>query len=125
MVELKIEGDQLVCEVRGWHQLWAFARRFEYPLAHVKNVYEDPFVARRLWMGLRALGTHVPGLITAGMFYQGGEWVFWDVCDPGKAIVIELQYERLAKMIVEVKNPRATLTLFDGVLPGTTHESAS
>lgn len=116
MVRLKIEGDKLVCEGRGWHKLWAFANRFEYPLAHARNVYEGPAVARGWWKGFRALGTHVPGLITAGMFYQGSEWVFWDVSDPDKAIVIELEGERLSKIIVEVENVQAAVDLLGEAL---------
>lgn len=43
-------------------------------------------------MGLRLVGTQVPGLITAGTFYQSGGIVFYDVHDPGQTIVLEIDH---------------------------------
>lgn len=36
-----------------------------------------------------------------------GEWVFWDVHDPAKAIGIELRDEHYSKLIIEADNPAA------------------
>ncbi|NUT42119.1 MAG: hypothetical protein HOV86_19260, partial [Thermoactinospora sp.] len=36
--------------------------------------------------------------------------VFWDVRDGSKAVVIELADERYARLVVEVADPRATVT---------------
>ena len=50
-------------------------------------------------------GTSIPGVITAGTFYQNGKRVFWDVHHPENTIVIELHDERYDELIVEVANP--------------------
>ena len=57
------------------------------------------------FQGLKIAGTDVPNIFRAGTFYQKGEWVFWDVLDPEKTIVIELEHERYKKLIIEVENP--------------------
>ena len=98
-------------QVRGFDKLWAFKSSLEIPLVHIASVRADPEIARRWWHGLRMPGTHVPGLITAGSFYQEGKRVFWDVHQPEKTIVIELHDERFNELIVEVADPEAALKL--------------
>ena len=49
----------------------------------------------------------MPGHITAGTFYQEGEWVFWDVHDPQKTVLIRLRDERYARLVIEVEDPEA------------------
>jgi hypothetical protein len=39
-----------------------------------------------------------------------GEWGFWDVHDPDKAIAIRLHDERYAKVIIGVDDPAAIAT---------------
>ena len=68
----------------------------------------NPEVALQWRKGVRAPGTHVPGVITAGTFYQEGEPVFWDVHDPEKTVVIQLRDERYARLVIEVDDPHAT-----------------
>ena len=60
------------------------------------------------WEELRAPGTNIPGVITAGTFYQEGEKVFWDVHDPHKTVVIQLRDEKYSRLVVEVEDPSTT-----------------
>jgi hypothetical protein len=76
----------------------------------------DPEVAQGWHKGLRAPGTHVPGVITAGTFYQEGERVFWDVHDPEKSVVIHLKDERYARLVIEAEDPPATAAAIQGAL---------
>jgi hypothetical protein len=61
--------------------------------------------------GLKVAGTDVPHIFKAGIFYQEGRFVFWDVHKPEKTIVIELEDEHFAKLIVEVADPEAAVRL--------------
>jgi len=61
-------------------------------------------------------GTNVPGVITAGTFYQDGKRVFWDVHDPNKTIVIDLHDERYNELVVEVDDPQAAVALIQSAL---------
>src|SRR5438270_9867424 len=100
MVDISIDGGKLSLEVEGLDKLWALKSRLEIPLAHVRNVYRDPEVARNWqWRGIKFPGTSVPGVITAGTFYQDGNRVFWDVHDPENTMVIELDDERYDMLI--------------------------
>jgi hypothetical protein len=63
--------------------------------------------------GIRAPGTHVPGVHTAGTFHIHGERIFWDVRDASKAIVIELDDEPDSRLVVQVADPRATVALIE------------
>ena len=107
MVEIRIAGDLAVLEVQGWSRLWALKSRLEIPLANVRGVRVDPEIARGWWKGFKAPGTHVPGVIVAGTFYQDGKRIFWDVRDPERTIVVELVDDRYDELIVEVEDPAA------------------
>ena len=117
MVEITIDGDKAVFEVEGWHKLWSLKSRLEIPLAHIKGVHVDPEPAMGWFDGLKVAGTSIPRVFRAGSFYQQGNFVFWDVHSPEKTIVIDLEDEHFAKLIVEVADPQeATRLLEDAIL---------
>ena len=116
MTEVELTQDALVVHVRGMDRLWALKSRLEIPLSHVVGAEVDPEVAREWRQGIRSPGTHVPGVITAGTFYQEGERVFWDVHDPEKTVVIQLRDERYARLVIEVEDPHATAAAIDRVV---------
>ena len=106
MTEAGARDGALVIEVQGWDKLWSMTSRLEIPLENVINVRPaDDEVG-----GIRLLGTHLPGVVTAGTFLQEGSWVFWDVHDPAKAIVVDLRDERYSKLIIEVADPAETVS---------------
>jgi hypothetical protein len=116
MTEISISDGNLVLEVEGFDKLWSFKSHLRIPIAHVLRIYADPEIAQHWWKGLRLLGTHVPGVIAAGTFYQHGEWIFWDVHHPGNAVVLELDHERYKKLIVEVADPAGTVARVQAAL---------
>ena len=54
-------------------------------------------------------GTHVPGVIVAGRFYQRGRRIFRDVVWPNRAIVVDVENDRYDQVMVEVENPGAAV----------------
>ena len=117
MVEISLTDQSLHLEVKGFDKLWAFRSRLEIPLAHVRRVDANAEEARRFWKGVRAPGTHLPGVIAAGSFYQHGKWVFWDVHDPARSIAIRLHDERYAKLVIGVDDPEMTANAIRAALP--------
>lgn len=116
MVDLTIADGQLTLHVRGADKLWALKSTLEIPLVHISGVRSDPEIARGWYHGIRMPGTNVPGVLTAGTFYQDGKRVFWDVHHPEKTIVIQLHDERYSELIVEVENPEMAVELIQNVL---------
>lgn len=116
MVDISVSGGKLILNVHGADKLWALKSSLEIPLAHITGIRADGNVARGWWHGTRLPGTNVPGVITAGTFYQHGQRIFWDVHNPGNAIVIELRDERYNELIVEVAEPEATVNEIKGFL---------
>ena len=116
MADVEIDGPTLVVHIRGADKLWAMATKLEVPLAHVAGVDVDVPDARDAWHGWRAGGTHLAGVITAGRFVHHGEWTFWDVHDPAKAIAIRLHGERYGRLVIGVADPLATAALIHAAL---------
>ena len=117
MVKISISGDLLHLDVEGIDQLWALRSHLEFPLSHVHSVRVDPEAARGWWHGLKLWGSNVPGILTAGKFYQDGI-VFYDVHDPEKTIVLELDHEYYNRLIVEVENPERAREMLERALSG-------
>ena len=116
MADVQIDGSTLVVLIRGADKFWAFATKLEVPLAHIAGVDIDVPDARNAWHGWRMAGTNLPGVITAGRFVQHGEWTFWDVHDPSKAIAIRLHDERYSRVVIGVEDPQATAAAINAAL---------
>ena len=109
MVDLAIANGVLTLHVHGTDKLWALKSSLEIPLEHIRGIRADPEVARGWWHGVRMPGTNVPGVVTAGTFYQHEQRIFWDVHNPENTVVIELHDERYNELIVEVADPAAAV----------------
>ena len=116
MTEVEITHDTLIVHVRGMDRLLALKSRLEIPLSHVLGAEADPEAASEAPKGLRLPASYVPGIITAGTFYRDGEWEFWDIHDPRKAIVIRLKGGRYTRLVVEVEDPSSTVAAIEMVL---------
>ncbi|HSY00734.1 MAG TPA: hypothetical protein VK819_01200 [Acidobacteriaceae bacterium] len=119
MVDLSISEGKLILHVRGADQLWALRSTLEIPLQHITAIHADPTIARGWWHGIKLAGASIPGVITAGTFYQHGQRIFWDVHNPDNTIVIDLRDERYNELIVEVADPRAAVEQVAALLPQT------
>ncbi|MGH7620229.1 MAG: hypothetical protein ACREPM_23685 [Gemmatimonadaceae bacterium] len=106
MVTITVEGDRVRFDVEGWDKLWALKSRLEIPLEHIDGVRADPEPARGWWHGFRMPGSQIPGLLTAGTFYQHDGAVFYDVHDPEQTIVLDLNHERYKRLVIEVDHPQ-------------------
>jgi hypothetical protein len=113
MVQITVNDDRVHFDVEGLDKFWAFRSRLDIPLAHILAVKIDPEAARGWWHGLRIMGSNIPGVLTAGTFYQQGGIVFYDVHDPERTIVLELEHETYKRLIVEVEDPQTTRTIIE------------
>src|SRR5215472_5147588 len=105
MVELSFTDDHLHLQVIGLDKLWAFKSQLEIPLRHIRDVRHDPEAASGWWHGIKLPGTNLPGVITAGTFYQAGQRIFWDIHNPARSIIIQLHDDRFDELVVEVTDP--------------------
>ena len=111
MTRITIDHDRLKVQVLGWDKLWSFKSHLEFPLDHVVTARHSEDEAKSVWHGIRAPGTHLPGVIVAGTYYSEGEHLFYDVHKFRNAIVIELKEEWYTRLIVEVEQPEQILKL--------------
>jgi hypothetical protein len=116
VVDLTVTDGKLTLHVRGADKLWTLKSSLEIPLVHITGVRADPEAARGWYHGIRMPGTNVPGVITAGTFYQDGKRVFWDVHHPEKTIVIDVHDERYNELVVEVDDPEGAVKLIQNAM---------
>jgi hypothetical protein len=120
MTKVEVQNDRLVAHVQGLDQVLALKSELTIPLAHVKSATASPPEVRRRWRNpLRAHvpGTDMPYVVMAGTFvFLDGEHAFWDVHDPDRTVVIELDHERFANLVLEVEDPQATADAINAAL---------
>ena len=86
MVRPEITGDTLHLHVEGLDKLWAFKSELAIPLRHITSVRTDAELTKKWFHGIKWPGVSVPGVITAGTFYQDGKRIFWDIHHPEREI---------------------------------------
>lgn len=109
MAKVEVTGDTVVVSIEGADALFALRSQLKVPLTHVTGPEGAEAQASEWFKGIRLGGTHVPGLLSAGSFYQHGQHTFWDVHHPDRAVAIHLRDERYAALVVEVDDPAATI----------------
>jgi hypothetical protein len=115
MVEIEIQGTNVVFTVKGIHKLWALKSQLSIPQAHILAVRQDE-AALQGWKGWKAPGTKIPNILTAGTFYLEGEQVFWDVSHAERAIIIDLEDEQYKCLIIEVEHPAGAIEQLTGII---------
>jgi hypothetical protein len=111
MVDVTLQGPDVLFSVQGLHKLWALKSQLLIPRSHIRSVRQDADVLKGWWKGWRAPGTHIPGLLAAGTFYHEDKRIFWDVHNADNALIIELDHDDYNQLIVEVADPAAVLAL--------------
>ncbi len=111
MVEITVDGDNVVFEIEGWDKLWSLRSRLQIPLAHIMGAHVDPEPAMGWFSGIKVAGAGIPNVFKAGIFYQEGQIVFWDVHHPEQTIVVDLEHEHFGKLVLEVADPQAAVKL--------------
>ena len=112
MTKVEIQDDRLIARIQGLDRVLALTSELTIPLEHVKGAAVSPPEVRRRWrdvLRLHVPGTDLPYVVMAGTFlFLDGEHAFWDVHDPNRTVVIQLDHERFAKLVLEVEDPQAT-----------------
>jgi hypothetical protein len=114
MVRAEVIGDTLHLHVEGMDKVWAFKSELSIPLQHITGVRKDEEIGKKWFHGIKWPGTSLPGVITAGTFYQDGKRVFWDIHHPERAVVISLAHESYNELVIEVENPEEFVASLQG-----------
>jgi hypothetical protein len=112
MAKVTVKDGMLRLKLKGIDRVLAFRSRLEVPLAHVTgaSIYTD-IGSKHPWLGVGASpGAAYPDARVVRGMWQQADWVFWDVHDVEKAVVIELADEHYARLVVEVEDPQAVVT---------------
>jgi len=113
MTKIEITPTALVVHIEGYDRFLALIcgfsggakARLEVPLKHVAEVDASAPEAHRFWKGWTVAALALSDVVTIGRLVYRGEWAFWDVHDPDKAIAIHLHDEPYAKLVIGVDDP--------------------
>ena len=99
--------DELLVRPVGLVRLWALSRGLDCPVTSISDVgVADRKALPRKW---RTVGTHLPGVMTAGRFRSHGDNDLWMVGRAKEVLVIELHDQPYRHLIVEVEDPHAAV----------------
>ncbi len=109
MPVLELTDEALTIRLTLWEKLASFQGNVRIPLRHVRGATDDDGF-RGTALGLRSPGTGVPGVISAGTYHKGGDRQFVFMTRGTQPLVIELQDEKWARLILGVPDARAMAT---------------
>jgi hypothetical protein len=101
--------------------LWSDGSRISVPLAHVVGATANP-QALAAWAG-RLRREEPPAMLSGALAAHAartreGDWAYWEARDLSRAVAIHLAGERVARLVVEVEDPRATAEAIAAALRG-------
>ncbi|SMB85545.1 hypothetical protein [Deinococcus hopiensis] len=117
MITLTFGPNTLILDVMGLDRLWSLKSHLELPLSHIQQVRVEEQAAIPWKEGLRAPGTHLPGVLAAGTFYTHGRKVFADIREGQPALVLELHHESYDQLIFQTDDLQADLLRIREALP--------
>ena len=117
VTSVTIDGSTLRVVIEGIDKVLAFKGSIEIPLDHVTGVALHPDGAQALHALVRAPGTWIPGVVTAGSYYLADRsWLFIDVHHASTTIRIDLDHEHYAALVIDVADPSATVAAIEHAL---------
>ncbi|MGD0446992.1 MAG: hypothetical protein ABSB36_00040 [Candidatus Dormibacteria bacterium] len=101
MAKIEITPTFLVVHLGGFDRFLALIcglsggvkARLKVPLEHVAGVHATAPEAYRFWIGWTVTALSLSGVVTIGRLFYRGQWAFWDVHHPERAIAIHLRDE--------------------------------
>ncbi len=107
--ECRVEGDEVVVQLRGWRRIVATRGTLRLPLASIVRVDHDPSARAHVKIGLRQWRKHGQGVWRVGTYHGLDGWSFWSIGLGRNAVLIECSGERFRYVIIEVADARATV----------------
>jgi len=100
---LALSDTHLTVHLDKWEQFFSFTHQVEVPLAQVK-LARDGNGRGAFRLGWRLPGTHIPFVLAAGTFISNGARQFVYTRRGLQTIVIELQGNQWARLILGVQD---------------------
>ena len=117
MIEISVQDGELILDLKGIDQLWALKMELDIPLENIESVEAIAPQLNNWNKGIRFPGTHLPGFIVAGTFYQDGKRLFWNVKrKDDAAVILRLKDERYDELIIGVEDADATISFIQQAL---------
>ena len=109
MVSISVQGSVVTIKIIGFHKFLALKSQIQFNQNNIRNIKiaEDTLRSPLI----RAPGTRIPWIITAGTYIGKGKKEFWDKVYKKKSIEIELENEQYTKIVVNVENPEEIIKL--------------
>ncbi len=107
--ECKVEGDDVVVNLRGWRRVLATRGTVRLPLASIVRVDHDPSARAHVKTGLHQWRKHGQGVWRVGTYHGLDGWSFWSIGLGRNAVLIECSGGRFRHVVIEVRDPKLTV----------------
>jgi len=111
MAVLTATDTHLTIRLTGPRRVFGRWRPLTVPWDRIARARIDPEAARAFPGARWGVATNVPGVVNLGSFRRAGRLDFWDVGDPDRAIVVELDGAKYDRLLLEVDDPDAAIAM--------------
>lgn len=116
MAILTATDQHLEIRLSGARRAFGRWRPLAVPWDRITQARIDAEAARAFPGARWGVATNVPGVVNVGSFRRAGRLDFWDVGDPDRAIVIELEGAKYDRLLLEVDDPAAAVAMIEARL---------
>jgi hypothetical protein len=98
---VRIEEGKVIFELHGIDEILSIKRTIKVPLEHVSSVSTE-HVNLKPRLQMRLVGARIPTIVKDGRFLTSEGMMFFEMHNPDKCIIVNLNHERYKKIVFEV-----------------------
>ena len=108
-IEIEVTDTELAVHLTGVSGALALKSHFTHPLADVAGAQVMAIDEAKggEHMSAKFPGTRIPGVFWAGSFRNADSWQFWYVARADNVLVIDIEHEKYARLVLELPDPQA------------------
>ena len=116
MTSIEINKTNIVINVIGVDKFLSLKNQLVINRSNIIEVKSAEDKAKKWFLGLKISGTHIPGVVSAGTFYNFEGMTFWDVHNASNSISLILRNEFYSEIIIEVENPLLIIDKLNNII---------
>ncbi|MGI0100565.1 MAG: hypothetical protein ACREBH_02495 [Candidatus Micrarchaeaceae archaeon] len=114
--KIRTTKNSIVFEITGFDDIFSIKRIIRIPLRHVVSVSSSSVRWFKPFPYVKIGGTSLPGIIRDGRFVTSKGWIFYVMHDPSRCITVNLNHEVYKKVIFEVEDKGAAISVINRAL---------
>lgn len=104
-MQLDYSATKLQIKLTGLERMWALKALVSVPYSNIDSVEARENSGLGLFSGIRMPGTHIPGVLRAGVFYHKKKKLFLYLHKDNPVLKLELRDHQFDEILISLDDP--------------------